>query len=173
MTDIGFLIVGVVTIVLQWCFYIPYCLFNLWKFRQHVLRRRARLLKRNPKITMVASLIGIVWLAVYTLAVLAAFFDGLSILYRIFAPISIMFNFAFSYAILCRMWLAYYQINYHFSSSQQEWQKYIHQKALEQDWFMLNLRTYGDVIYCIKRTAIAVVVTLIIFYLWYAKLYVL
>ena len=172
MTDVGLIVVGVLSIVLQWGLYIPYSVYNLWKFRTHVSHRRARLLKRHPNITMVAVLIGIIWLAIYTMAVLyTTFFDSLQIIYIIYAIIGVIFNFSFSYTILCRVWLAYYQINYHFSSSQQEWQKYIHQKALEQDWYMQNLHTYGDVTYCIKRTIGAIVGTVIIFYLWYVCLF--
>ena len=162
------IVIAVVTSLVQ-CICVSILVYHLWRFYVHAFHRQEAVLKRHPSITIVAVIIGILSICNHTLYIWSILFSGnvSRILLILFQVLNTIWTFSFSYAILSRVWLAYFDIQYHFSRSQQSWQNYIHEKALKQDWFMLNKNTYGNTRFVIVRTIIVVIISLILVFLLY------
>eukprot|EP01084_Bolivina_argentea_P193608 332145_1 len=88
------------------------------------------------------------------------FFDILNdILFTPFYTIAVMM-------ILLRYWMIYYDIHLAKSALNKKWKQIINASALqEEEWWIVNINTYGNLLYMMKRSIIIAIIWIIIFFI--------
>ena len=125
--------------------------------------------KRNPKLTLMHSIISAIGLMIYSPIVLiySSNLDPLLTIYAWWANI-IMYPFvayAFVWGITTKYWLLSFRINWIKSTQNATWKMHINQTQISENWFLRHKNTLGRAQYIFRYVIIIYVIYIASYYL--------
>ena len=164
-------VVGVVILIIVVVFYIPLCIYGIYKY---FVRRNDLILRKH------FSYLNLVWASISfatmcSLQVIISIWTNvltignLYLISQTFGYINIILIFYVTVLFLWRCYMNFYSIQYSNSIDTDHWKQLISNKSSTNNWFILHKSTYGNIKYwqkyvilvCVAFTSIIIIMRLI------------
>ena len=170
MADSAFLVLVILSVLLNLCIYTPILIFWIYKVVQW--RRSFVIKKRLPTLLTATIALSIAYFSIEKTIQLFSLGDILDTESKLTLNkvIFYVFQIPFVYFIWLyslRFWLLYYKLEWSLSMMNNEWKSIVHHNNASDDWFIVNRNIYGSQRFLQKKLIILVsIITALVVLSW-------